>query len=70
MKLARKLIVSNRGLALAQKGEESDDERDPELLLPSTATLSPIQIGALSGLSKGARTRGKKEASPAPAQMV
>nr|XP_051206415.1 uncharacterized protein LOC127321417 [Lolium perenne]XP_051206416.1 uncharacterized protein LOC127321417 [Lolium perenne] len=56
MRLARKLVVSKRGLAIAEKGEESRSSASTPP--PSTAPLSPEQIGALSNLAKSARKKG------------
>ena len=74
MKLARKLIVSKRGLAIAEKGEESDDET----LHKYGATLrgsplSPTQMAALTVLAKGAsrkrRPAARSDQLVAPVQL-
>jgi hypothetical protein len=60
MKQARRLLMSKRGLALAEKGEESEDEAMAKYSAAFNHPLSPVQIDALSALAKGARGKGKK----------
>jgi hypothetical protein len=47
-------------LALAEKGEESEDEAMAKYSAAFNHPLSPVQIDALSALAKGARGKGKK----------
>ena len=69
MKLARKLIISKRGLAIAEKGEESGDKALSVYKAKFDDPLSPEHIGALSALAKGAsrRTRSTATSTAAPA---
>ncbi|KAM0909823.1 hypothetical protein ACQ4PT_014549 [Festuca glaucescens] len=70
MKLARKLIISKRGLAIAEKGEESDDEVVGRYEAAFEDPLSPAQMGALSALAKGASRRGRRAGGPPPSKLV
>ncbi|KAM0854466.1 hypothetical protein ACQ4PT_050425 [Festuca glaucescens] len=70
MRLARKLIVSKRGLAIAEKGDESDDDTLAKYASTFDDPLSPAQIGALTALAKGARRRGGSAVAPTPATSL
>jgi hypothetical protein len=70
MRLARKLIVSKRGLAIAEKGDESDDDTLAKYESAFDDPLSPAQIGALTALAKGARRRGRSAAALTPATSL
>jgi hypothetical protein len=70
MKLARKLIVSKRGLAIAENGEESEDEILERYKRAFDAPLSPAQMGALTSLAKGASRRRRTAKAAPTAQLV
>ena len=64
----RKLIISKRGLAIAEKGEESDDETMEKYATALDSPLSTKQMGDLTILAK--RARGLGRAAAATCQMV
>jgi hypothetical protein len=70
MKLARRLIVSKRGLAIAERGEESDGDTIDRYKEAFNSPLSPSQMGALTALAKGARRRGRSGGAPPSAQLI
>ena len=57
LRLARKLIASKRGLAIAEKGEESDEEMLLKYDQVLDGGLSGKQMEKLSALAKGASRR-------------
>ncbi|KAM0890755.1 hypothetical protein ACQ4PT_026842 [Festuca glaucescens] len=70
MKLARKLIISKQGLAIAERGEDSGDDIVEKFETAFDKPLSPSQIGALTILAKGASRKGRAARSSAAAQLV
>ena len=62
MMAARKLIISKRGLAIAEKGEVPEDAALANLSTALNSPLSGAQMGALSILTKGASRRGRSAA--------
>jgi hypothetical protein len=70
MRLARKLIVSKRGLAIAERGEESEDEVLGKYREAFDAPLSPDQMKALTTLAKGACRRDRSAGVQPHAKLV
>ena len=68
MRAARKLIISKRGLAITEKGEESDDDTLQQFQTALDSPLSSAQMGRLTILAKGAR--GRRRATAATEQLV
>jgi hypothetical protein len=69
MKLARKLIVSKRGLAIAEKGEKSDNET---LLKYKDAFEEPLSLPRWrpSPLAKGSSRKVHSKGTPPSLQLV
>jgi hypothetical protein len=66
MKLARRLIISKRGLAIAERGEESDEDAVGKYKEAFNEPLSPAQLEALSALTKGASRKGRARGTLQP----
>lgn len=60
MKMAGKLVMSKRGLAIAERGDESDEEQLERYKHVFGQPLSPEQIEALTALAK-ARDAGASQ---------
>jgi hypothetical protein len=63
MQLARKLIISKKGLAIAERGKEFEDDALCKYKEAFDKPLSPAQLEALTTLAKGACRRGKTRAT-------
>jgi hypothetical protein len=63
MQLARKLIISKKGLAIAERGEELEDDVLCKYKAAFDDPLSPAQLEALTTLAKGACRKNKTGAA-------
>jgi hypothetical protein len=70
LKLARRFIISKRDLAIAEQGEESDNDALDRYKKAFDAPLSPSQMGALTALAKEARRKGRSARAPPAAQVA